>query len=95
MCQRILYMLRLHVIPRINHKKNFAYKVVKVSATVTKVMHTDTHAIKFILNFNVHDFHFLLFISCVNTSTALVHKNEKNKESRVCYGILNPPTSCC
>ena len=31
-CQHILYMLRLQVIPHINHKKNFEYKVRKVSA---------------------------------------------------------------
>ena len=31
-CQHILYMLHLQVIPRIRHKKNFEYKVRKVSA---------------------------------------------------------------
>ena len=34
MCQHILYMLHLQVIPCISHKKNFEYKVRKVSTEI-------------------------------------------------------------
>ena len=36
MCQHILYMLHLQVIPHISHKKKFEYKVRKVSAILMK-----------------------------------------------------------
>ena len=42
-CQHILYMLRLYVISRINHKKDFAYKVMKVSALQPRMSQLTFH----------------------------------------------------
>ena len=71
-CQCILYMLHLHVIPHINHKKNFAFKVMKVSATawhiktIAKLYLGYTLAMIFVVRYHVPELYLTIINSFVN-----------------------------